>query len=154
VVNASHYENRTFGFGRFWWYNTQEFWEMAKIPSNGTNTNTSNTSFTTSVWRLFLLRFHKILQVQSSYQKLNQIWFLERDKWQKIAIQAALVICGLFICDFAYLRSRNGLFSGTYHLIYSNPWSFYMRIRYMRAYFWSPYLSLAYNEVHLYNNNQ
>ncbi len=56
-------------------------------------------------------------------------------------IQAALVICGLFICDFAYMRSGNGLFSGTYPLIYSHPWSFYMRIHYMRAYFWSPYLS-------------
>ncbi len=28
-----------------------------------------------------------------------------------------------------------------YPLIYSNPWSFYMGIYYMRAYFWSPYLS-------------
>jgi len=46
------------------------------------------------------------------------------------------VICGLFICDFAYMRSRNGLFSGTYLLINSHPWSFYMRV-----YFWSPYLS-------------
>lgn len=34
----------------------QEFWEMAKIPSNGTNTNTSNTIFTTSVWRLFFFK--------------------------------------------------------------------------------------------------
>ncbi len=39
------------------------------------------------------------------------------------------------------MRSGNGLFSGTYPLIYSHPWSFYMRIHYMRAYFWSPYLS-------------
>ncbi len=56
-------------------------------------------------------------------------------------VQAALIICGLFICDFAYMWSRNGLFSGTYPLIYSNPWSFYLQIRYMRAYFWSPFLS-------------
>jgi len=56
-------------------------------------------------------------------------------------LQVALVICGLFICDFPYMRSRNGLFSGTYPLINSHPWSFYMRIHYMRAYFWSPYLS-------------
>jgi len=40
-----------------------------------------------------------------------------------------------------YLIFQNGLFSETYPLIYSNPWSFYMRIRYMRAYFWSTYLS-------------
>ncbi len=32
-------------------------------------------------------------------------------------------------------------FSGTYPLIYSHPWAFYMRIHYMRAYFWGPYLS-------------
>jgi len=56
-------------------------------------------------------------------------------------VQAALVICGLFICDFTYMGSRNDLFSGTYPLIYSNPWSFYMGICYMRVYFWSPYLS-------------
>ncbi len=29
-------------------------------------------------------------------------------------------------------------FSGTYPLIYSDCWSFYMQIHYMRAYFWSP----------------
>jgi len=39
------------------------------------------------------------------------------------------------------MRSRNGLFSGTYPLINSHPWSFYIRIHYMRVYFWSPYLS-------------
>jgi len=32
-------------------------------------------------------------------------------------------------------------FSGTYPEINSHPWSFYMRIRYMRVYFWSPYVS-------------
>jgi len=56
-------------------------------------------------------------------------------------VQAALVICGLFICDFAYMESRNGLFSGTYPLIDSNLWSFYMQIHYIWAYFWSPCLS-------------
>jgi len=56
-------------------------------------------------------------------------------------VQVALVICGLFICEFAYMRMKNGLFSGTYPLIYSDLWSFYMRIHYVRAYFWSPYLS-------------
>jgi len=57
------------------------------------------------------------------------------------SLHAALVICGLFICNFTYMRLKNGLFSGTYPLIYCNPRSFYMRIHYMRAYFWSPYLS-------------
>jgi len=39
------------------------------------------------------------------------------------------------------MRLKNGLFSETYPLIYGNPRSFYMQIHYMRAYFWSPYLS-------------
>jgi len=45
-----------------------------------------------------------------------------------LKIHAALVICGLFICEFAYMQLKNGLFSGTYPLIYSDCWSFYMRL--------------------------
>ncbi len=60
-----------------------------------------------------------------------------------LTVQVALVICGLLICDFAYMRSRNDLFSGTYPLIISHPWSFYMRL-FLES------LSLAYNEVQLY----
>jgi len=56
-------------------------------------------------------------------------------------IQAALVIWGLFTCKFEYMRLKNGLFSGTYLLIYSDSRSFYMPIHYIRAYFWSPFLS-------------
>jgi hypothetical protein len=41
-------------------------------------------------------------------------------------------------------------FSGTYPLINSHPWSFYMRIRYQYASLLLKSLSLAYNEVHLY----
>jgi hypothetical protein len=59
----------------------------------------------------------------------------------RLLVQAALIICGLFICDFAYMGSRNDLFSVTYPLIISHPWSFYMQIHYMRVYFWSPYPS-------------
>ncbi len=69
-----------------------------------------------------------------------------------LLVQAALVICGLFICNFAYMRSRNGLFSGTYPLIYSHPWSFYMRMCYMRAYFLSPYLSNITRSTCTHNN--
>ncbi len=47
----------------------------------------------------------------------------------------------LFICNFAYMRLKNDLFSGSHPLIYGNPRSFYMQIHYMLAYFWSPYLS-------------
>jgi len=41
-----------------------------------------------------------------------------------LQVQAALVICDLFICNFAYVRLRNGLFPGTYPQMYSYPWSF------------------------------
>jgi hypothetical protein len=56
-----------------------------------------------------------------------------------------------FISNFAYIRLRNGLFSGTYPLIYGNPWSFYMWILLYASLFWSPYLSHIRNEVHLYS---
>ncbi len=46
-------------------------------------------------------------------------------------IRAALVICGLFISEFAYMRLKNGLFLEPILLL-----SFYMR-----AYLWSLYLS-------------
>jgi len=39
------------------------------------------------------------------------------------------------ICDWKWP------FYGAYPLIYGNPWSFYIQIHYMQAYFWSPYLS-------------
>ena len=56
----------------------------------------------------------------------------------KLELQAALVICGLFICDFEYMRQRISHFSRAYPLIYSHPWSLYMRIRLMRANFLVP----------------
>jgi len=56
-------------------------------------------------------------------------------------IQANLILCGLFICKFAYMRLKNCLFSGTYPLIDSDCRSLYMQIHYIRAYFGSPYLS-------------
>ena len=71
-------------------------------------------------------------KVQLSYKINRQVLYL---------LLAALVTCNLFICDFGYMRLRNGLnFSGTYPLIYSYLWSFYMRIHYMQGYFSSPYL--------------
>jgi len=46
-----------------------------------------------------------------------------------------------FYLQFHIYGLKKKLFSRTYPLIYGNPWSFYMRIHYMPAYFWSPYLS-------------
>jgi hypothetical protein len=41
----------------------------------------------------------------------------------------------------AFLQLQIGHFSGTYPPIYSHSWSFYVRICYMQAKFFSPYLS-------------
>ncbi len=87
--------------------------------------------------------FSILLNLKRFCKFKDRIWMFT-EYFNVIEIQAALVIC-----DFAYMRSWNGLFSGTYRLIYSHPWSFYMQICYMRAYFFES-LSLAYNEVHLY----
>ncbi len=62
-------------------------------------------------------------------------------KKRGVTVQEALIICDLLICVFADVQLRNGHFPVTYLQIYSNPWSFYMQIHYMRAYFLSPYLS-------------
>jgi hypothetical protein len=70
------------------------------------------------------------------------VWLLSNYK-----VQEDLVICGLFICEFAYMRLRMVLNYRTYPLIYSHPWSFYTRIHsspILRS------LSIAYNEVRLY----
>jgi len=45
-----------------------------------------------------------------------------------------------FYLQFCVFVFENGLFPGTYPLIYGNTRSFYMQIHYMGAYFWSPYL--------------
>jgi hypothetical protein len=59
-----------------------------------------------------------------------------------------LVLCGLFICEFVYLRLQIDHCSGTYPPIYSHSWSFYANSLYASLIFWS--LSIAYNEVQLY----
>ncbi len=45
-----------------------------------------------------------------------------------------------FYLQFHIYTIQKWPFSGTYPLIFSHPWSFYMWICNMRAYFWSPYL--------------
>ncbi len=89
---------------------------------------------------------HHILSMLVGEQVENG-WKVEYDGgiWASentgLTVQLALILCGLFICNFTYMQSRNGIFSGTYPLIYSHPWSFYMWIHYMGTNFWSPYLS-------------
>ena len=74
-------------------------------------------------------------------QFLHPIMIHCREKIRKIQVQAALVICCIFICDFASMQLKNGLFHGTYPLIYGIPMSFYVQIHYIRADFWSHHLS-------------
>jgi len=102
-------------------------------------------SFTSSV----SIFFPSSSSPESTSSLLSRSWLPELLKHKKdktlillsFNVQVALVICGLFICEFVYIRLKNGPFSGTYSLAYSHHWSFDMRIHYMRAYFWSPYLS-------------
>jgi len=55
--------------------------------------------------------------------------------YRRPSLYAVFLSAISIICD-----PEMTFFSGTYPLIYSNPWSFYIQICYMRAYFWSPYL--------------
>ncbi len=68
-------------------------------------------------------------------------FFAEKLYRRELKVQVDLVICGLFICEFAYLRLWIDHIFGTYPPIYSHSWSFFMRIRYMPDKFFGPYLS-------------
>ncbi len=61
---------------------------------------------------------------------------LNQSRYRGLPVHPNLVICGLFICNFAYVRLKICHFSGTYPLICRYSWSFYMR-----AWFFGPYLS-------------
>jgi len=55
-----------------------------------------------------------------------------------------------FYLQFCAYAIEKWPFSGTYPLIYSDCWSFYMRIHYINASVFLDVLSLAYYEVNLY----
>jgi len=73
----------------------------------------------------------KFIKMLLGCQKLEKLL-------QKIlkSFQASLVIC-----NFTYMWLKIGHFYGTYPLLYSQPWSFYMQIHYLQAYIFGPYLS-------------
>ena len=50
------------------------------------------------------------------------------------------------------MQLRMILIYRTYPLIYSNPWSFYMRIRYMQVIFYGPYLLHITRSAYILNN--
>jgi len=81
----------------------------------------------------------------------NYIYIVKTMKveWGIYHIQAALVICGLFICEFTYMRLKNGLFF--WNLSSNLQWLLvflYANSLYSSIFLES--LSLAFNEVHLY----
>jgi len=74
---------------------------------------------------------------------INALWaaFTHADpkstiKYRWPSLYAVFLSAISSICD-----PEMTFFSGTYPLIISHPWSFYIQIHYMRVYFWSPYLS-------------
>jgi hypothetical protein len=88
------------------------------------------------------IRFLKFTKMHYSLDSVKKWNVLSLHNNLKINnVQANLVICGLFICEFTYMRLRMIFIYRTYPLIYSHAWSFYMQICYMRVIFYGPYLS-------------
>jgi len=77
------------------------------------------------------------LTIECQFRKSNKIFSIDRG----LEIQVALVICRLFICDFAYMWLKLWHFRGMYPPIYQWYWSHYMRIHYIPANFLGPYIS-------------
>ncbi len=84
--------------------------------------------------KVYILKYlhHYLQSTKDMPLKCTKKWF---------NVQVDLVICCLFICEFAYLRLQIDHIFGTYPPIYSHSWSFYMRIHYMQDKFFGPYLS-------------
>ena len=91
-----------------------------------------------------LASFFWSIKVQSSdtHARTKNVFagssFLEKQK--EIVVQAALVIRGLFICGFAYSRSKSSLFWRTNPSILAYYWSFYSRFCNSRSKFLRTYL--------------
>ncbi len=66
----------------------------------------------------------------------NNLCCLASNMYRWPSLYAVFLSAISHICD-----PEMTFYSGTHPLIISHPWSFYMRICYMRVYFWSPYLS-------------
>ncbi len=92
-------------------------------------------------WRRPPSIHHSPKSVPLSWISVFRFTFIRNCQSYKLTVQADLGICGLFICEFAFVRFRMILNNRTYPLIYGHPWSFYMRICYMQVIFYGPYLS-------------
>jgi hypothetical protein len=66
----------------------------------------------------------------------------------KILLQADLVVCDLFICNFMYVRLKIGLLRNLSPILYVSLVFLYANSLHAKVIFWS--LSLAYNEVRQY----
>ncbi len=88
-------------------------------------------------WLFFQTKQYVLSLISVKVYLISYAWF---------ETQAVLVILWLFICDFERLRIC--LFSFTYPLIYSHPWSFTCDFVICKPIFGIP--SLAYNEGQLY----
>ncbi len=92
--------------------------------------------------RLLICTFRKkVGEIDSKFSFLLAVHTEFEDRKWKYKVQQALVICGLFICDFAYMWLKLWHFRGTYPPKYQSYWSHYMQIHYMQANFLGPYLS-------------
>jgi hypothetical protein len=92
----------------------------------------------------------ELIRIDCFTERLQNVTIERQRKYLRYWNTGRPRICGLFICKFVYLRLQIDHFSVTYPPIYSHSWSFlYANSLYASLIFWS--LSIAYNEVQLYN---
>jgi len=107
-------------------------------------------------WVNFTKHFYDVQMLLDKLRSLRCLWvclnhiLLSLKKLSALLnLQTVLIICGLFICDFKYMRLKLWHFRGMNHPIYICYWSRYMQICYMRTNFLRS-LPIAYNEGRLY----
>jgi len=101
--------------------------------------------------KFFVSKEKSFIGLATELLKLFTIYYIKYSKLllKIFTVQAALVICSRFICEFAYIRLKNGLCF--WNLSSNLQWSlvFLYANSLYASIFWES-LSLAYNEVHLY----
>ncbi len=122
--------NLKYNFKNLWWSNS-----MVQLLKNSWKISKKNSIFSKSPENcrkhLYVLheqmlceRFAKLLLPSNTVQK----WLWKKEQITKIYwIQVNLVICGLFICEFAYSHWKHC------HKMLNFNASFYLRIKYSRG---------------------
>ncbi len=113
---------------RFWYFRTEYLINVILKPRE-TRNSISHQQSTSNLLHVIMHYKHGWRFSKSAFARIQFLKY----RWPSLS-------AGFFICDFMYMQNRNGIFSGTNPLIYSNLWSSSMQICYMRVYFWSPYL--------------